>query len=120
METLQVETSTKVDLPKGKVPTKDRTDELTLIMNSENVQESSMSEIQKQEKRAVAPSLQTLFEQTVQEKGEAGQLEKSWLSHSELEVNGLSKMTLHSFVMEAEKLGKKITFTRTLQVKISD
>lgn len=120
METLQVETPTQVDFLEGNVLTRERATELTLIMKSENVQESSMSELQKQEKRAVSASLETLFEQTVEQKGEADQLKKSWVSDTELEIEGLSKMTLHSFVLEAEKLGKKITFTRTLQVKISD
>lgn len=120
METLQVDNPTKVDFLEGNVLTQERSDELTLIMKSENVQESAMSEEQKQEKRATAPSLENLFDETVQLKGESSQLKKNWISDSQMEVEGLSNTTLHSFVLEAEKLGKKITYTRTIQVKISD
>lgn len=120
METLQVDNPAKVDFLEGNVLTQERSDELTLIVKTENVQESAMSEEQKQVKQSASPSLATLFDQTVQQKGEAAQLKRSWVSDSELEVEGLSSMTLHSFVLEAENLGKKITYTKTLQVKISD
>ncbi|MDW3194266.1 MAG: hypothetical protein R8G66_17965 [Cytophagales bacterium] len=120
METLQVENPTNIDVLQENVLNQKHADELTLIMKTENVQESLMSETSKQEKRAGAPSLETLFEQTAQRKGEAANMKKSWVSDSAMEVEGLSNNTLHSFVLEAEKLGKKITYTRTLQVKISD
>ncbi len=120
METLQVDNPTKANFLEGDVLVQEHSDELTLIIKTENVQESAMSEEQKQEKRAMAPSLETLFDQTVQQKGESAQLKKSWISDSEIEVEGLSNTTLHSYVLEAEKLGKKVTYTRTLQVKISD
>lgn len=120
METLQVENPTNIDVLEDNALSQKQSDELTIIMKTENVQESPMSEAQKQEKRAGSPSLETLFEQTAQQKGEADILKKSWVSDHAMEVEGLSNNTLHSFVLEAEKLGKKITYTRTIQVKISD
>lgn len=121
METLQAESPSKVDyLQEDNVLNQEKSDELTLVMKTVTEQESAMPETLKKEKQADAPSLANLFEQTLEQKGEADSLQKHWTSENELEVEGLSNTTLHSFVLEAEKLGKKITYTKTLSVKISD
>ncbi len=37
-----------------------------------------------------------------------------------IEVEGLKQSDLHNFILKAEQMGKKIEYTRTLSVRISD
>ncbi len=97
-----------------------KSDEITLVMETVNEHPSPMSEELKTEKRNELSSLEELFHQVVEEKGEADSLKMSRNSTSEFEVEGLSNMTLHSFILKAEEFGKNITYTKSLKVKISD
>ena len=97
-----------------------RSDELTIHTRSSHHHPSAMSEVLKEKKRVNSPSLVELFEQTLQEKGGFDSSRTNWINHEEVEINGLSRMTLHRFILEAEKLGKTITYTETLTVKVSD
>ena len=102
------------------VEEKTSADELTLKIETENVQNSPMSEDQKAAKQASAPSLYSLFQKTLESKGEYPLEGSEWTGDKELKVDGLSSMTLHSFILEAESLGKKITYSKSLKIKISD
>lgn len=95
-------------------------DEMTLVMRTTNTQTSTMSEKMKQTKQNASPSLNALFLNTVEDKGELSQLKTELSDNDELEVEGISQMTLHSFLLKAEELGKNITYTRTLKVEITD
>lgn len=95
-------------------------DELTLLVKTTNKQTSPMSEELKKKKREESPSLGELFTETVEKKGELDSLKSTWTSDDEMEVEGISQMTLHSFLLRAEELGKNITYTRTLKVEITD
>ena len=120
METLQIEKPIQTEYLQTNGTGQTQSDELTLHMKTVQVQESAMPEHLKQEKRVTSPSLNELFQETVERKGEIETVQQHWVSDQELEVEGLSNTTLHSFLLEAEKLGKKITYTKTLTVKISD
>ena len=110
--------ATVIDNPE---PTKkDVNDELTIAIASKHVQPSAMPEDLKMKKRAEAPKLEQMLEETIKVKGESDAIQKNWNTEGELEVEGLSDMTLHSFILQAEALGKKISYTKTLKVKISD
>ena len=95
-------------------------DELTIRIESEHEQPSAMSEEQKLNKRTNAPSLYNLLQKTLEDKGEYPLAKSEWSGESELKVEGLSDMTLHSFILKAESLGKKITYSKSLRIKISD
>lgn len=97
-----------------------RNDELTLIMSTVDVRTHSMSEDLKRRVREKSPGLEELFIATVERKGEGEKLQVNRLSDSELEIEGISQMTLHSFLLRAEELGKNITYTRSLKVEITD
>lgn len=99
---------------------KKRGDELTLIMSTVDVRTSSMPEDLKRKIRDRSLGLKELFIATVERKGEGKELQVNRLSDSELEIEGISQMTLHSFLLKAEELGKKITYTRSLKVEITD
>ena len=99
---------------------KKRGDELTLIMSTVNEKTSSMPEDLKRKIRDRSLGLKELFIATVERKGEGKKLQVNRLSDSELEIEGISQMTLHSFLLKAEELGKKITYTRSLKVEITD
>lgn len=95
-------------------------DDMTFIMRTINTQTSSMSEEQKMKKREASASLQDLFRSTVENKGELDALKSHWTTNDELEIEGISDMTFHSFLLKAEALGKKITYTRSFKVEITD
>ncbi|WP_421762983.1 hypothetical protein [Ekhidna sp.] len=95
-------------------------DEMTLVMKTTNTQISSMSDEMKAKKRRASASLEEMFRNTVEDKGQLDALKSSWTSDDELEIEGISQMTLHSFLLKAEELGKNITYTRTLKVEITD
>lgn len=100
--------------------TEKSTDELTIKMESTHEQHSAMNEAQKAEKRSLSPSLYALMQKTLESKGEYPLEKSEWVGENELVVEGLSEMTLHTFLLKAESLGKKITYTKTLKIKISD
>lgn len=120
MNQMQMETSDRNVSSEDDSISQDRLEELTVIMESIHEQNSPMTEQLRKEKQAEAPSLEELFFQTVQRKGEESKLNTNWISDTEMKVEGISVMTLHSFLLKAEQLGKKITYSRTLSVKISD
>ncbi len=99
--------------------TKKSNDELTIRIESEHEQNSPMSEEQKAVKRAESPSLYTLFQKTLESKGYPVE-SCEWNDEKELQADNLSSMTLHSFLLKAESLGKKITYSKSLKIKISD
>lgn len=95
-------------------------DELTLKVKSSISHPSSMSEVQKAKKRNESDSLEKLFQETIQSKGEGNPARIKRTASNELEIEGLSGMALHSFMLKAEQLGKNITYMKTLKIKIND
>jgi len=95
-------------------------DELIIRIESTREQKSPMPEELKKKRRANSPELNELFEETLKQKNEYSSSETKWINDNEVQVNGMSDMTLHSFILKAEELGKKITYTKTLKVSISD
>ncbi len=94
-------------------------EELTIRMRSSHVDPSSMSEELKREYQKDAPLMSELFEETLRSKGEYDPSRIKWIEDNEVEVNGLSKMTLHNFLLRAEALGKDITYTKQTTISIS-
>ena len=105
---------------KSKASSNLQNDELTIKIASSHFQESPMNEQQKREARENAPSLFKLFESTLKEKGEYNLEELKWNGDDELELEYLSNNALYSFVMEAEKLGKKISFEKVHKIRVTD
>jgi len=95
-------------------------DELILSMKTINTQKSTMKEDLKRKKRGESPSLEELLVKVINQKGEGGKFEMNRVSDNEIELEGISQMTLHSFLLKAEELGKNITYTRSLKVTIAD
>lgn len=93
--------------------------ELAISMKSSHSHPSPMPESLKTQIRADAPSLLELFHHTVKSKGDHLS-KKAWTGDQTLEVEGLSQLTLHSFILQAEKLGKNVEYVKTLTVKITD
>lgn len=94
--------------------------DMVIHLSSSNYHESAMSEARKQEVRKHAPSLPSLFDQVVKQKESYNPTSENWLSDQEVKLEGVSKMDIHTFILEAEKLGKKITYTQTLTVQVTD
>ena len=95
-------------------------DDLTLYTETKRVRNSAMPESLKETKRKDAPALRDLFSQTIESKGQTDAVGIKELADSELFVSGLDQLTLQSFILKAEELGKKITYTTTLKIEISE
>lgn len=78
-----------------------------------------MSTSAKKKAQENGPAMAALFEQTLQDKGAYDSDRISWVSPEEVEVAGLSQAALHSFILKAEQLGKTVTLTKTVTVKVS-
>ena len=94
--------------------------ELTIHLQSSYDHPSAMPEEIKMKKQADAPALHELFCQTIEEKCGEANTKTYWIAPDEVEVEGLSNIALHSFILKAEELGKTVHYTKTLTVKISD
>ena len=47
-------------------------------------------------------------------------VKKKWVASDKLLLNELPPMALHGLTLKAEELGKKITYTQSITIKISD
>ena len=95
-------------------------DELRLIVKSTHSQPSPMSESLKQRVRKGSKSLNEILHEETELKGELKNAKFHPISNTTYKVEGVSESTLHSFILRAEGLGKKITYTRTLEIAIED
>lgn len=95
-------------------------DELTIHIKSSMTQDTPAvrSNLQPLE----SSKLLAMFQDTLDEKGEDHELEKHLVGSNEVEFQKgkLSYATLHSFLLKAESLGKKLTYEKIYTVKISD
>ncbi|KXX71258.1 hypothetical protein [Flammeovirga sp. SJP92] len=96
-------------------------DELTIhiksTMKHENVSASSNG------RKAIDPSqLLSVLQETLNEKGENQIVTDHLIGSNEVEFQKgkLSYSTLHSFLLKAEQMGKKVTYEKVYTVKISD
>jgi hypothetical protein len=106
-----------MERPKGH---QQKGEEMTLSMKKVITQKSPMPAEDKIQKQKEIESLETLFHQILEEKGEAETVQIKRSGSGEFDIEGLSNMTLHTFLLKAEALGKNITYTKSLKVKISD
>ena len=61
-----------------------------------------------------------LFEQTLNANDEKALNNVKWVGENEIQVDGLSGMTLHNFLLKVEALGKKVTYRRSTVFTITD
>ncbi len=95
-------------------------EELSIQMKSTIHHPNAMSEMQKSAAQKDAPSMAQLFESTMRSKGEFNPSKMNWVDDNVVEVEGLSQMALHSFLLEAEALGKEVTYTKQTTIRISN
>ena len=81
---------------------------------------SSLPESVKLRRNRFADSLEETLQKVIDERGETHQAKLRLNALNEFEIEGLSKPTLHSFLLKAEELGKNIRYTQTIRVEISD
>ncbi|MEP1095254.1 MAG: hypothetical protein ABJG78_09100 [Cyclobacteriaceae bacterium] len=94
-------------------------DELIIRQESKFHHLSAMPADLRKRKQEGASEMAELFHQTMQEKGEYDPSNVSWTDHKTVEVEGLSKMAVHNFILKAEALGKDITYTKQTIISIS-
>lgn len=93
---------------------------LTVNVKSTVTHESPMPDHIKEVKRKDAPCLKQLFEEVLKDKGEFFNEDIHLKNRDTVEMSELSNVALHCFVLKAQELGKKITYEKTLTVKITD
>ena len=69
--------------------------------------------------RAENENLKELFVDVLKNKNEYVEDQINWQNNETVSVSNVSSMALHSFVLEAEKLGKNITYTKKTVIEIS-
>ena len=94
-------------------------DELTIHVKSHVTCPSPMPDNVKKMKREGSEGLMELFTQVLREKGE-DIISELKVTDNEIELSSLSSMTLHSFILKAEELGKCVTYEKSFRVKITD
>lgn len=65
------------------------------------------------------PELKTMFEKILKQKNEYDQAKVNWVDDQSVELKNVSNQCLHSFLLEAEKQGKDISFTKQTVITIS-
>ena len=65
-------------------------------------------------------NLNNLLLDVLKKKGELENAKINWTSENEVELSTVSMMTLHHFIIEAEKLGKNVTLDRSIVVTVTD
>lgn len=63
--------------------------------------------------------LKELFIDVLKDKDEYDEAVVNWRDDETVEVNNISNMSLHSFLLKAEQMGKDITYTKKTIIKIS-
>lgn len=61
-----------------------------------------------------------LLKEVLENKGELTNLDAHWIDSNTLAIDGISNLTLHSYMLEAEKKGKKVELIKTTTIKISN
>lgn len=69
------------------------------------------------EKHKIEEDLKALLEATIEEKGESLHQVK-WIDEDRVELNTISGLALHSFLLKVEQLGKSIQYTKTTKIEI--
>ena len=117
--TTEHEASILTDQPEASIKSA-KADELVIKMKSSIHHPSAMSDDLKKAKSMEGQRLNELFDETLSQKIQTEEVNCHWTDDSTVEVEGLSKLTLHNFILKAEELGKNVTYTRTYTVKVSD
>lgn len=73
----------------------------------------------KKSKAVHTPELKTMFENILKQKNEYDQAKVNWVDDQSVELKNVSNQCLHSFLLEAEKQGKDISFTKQTVITIS-
>lgn len=62
--------------------------------------------------------LKNMFENVLKEKNEFSPDKLKWLDEKTVQVDELSGLSLHSFLLKVEELGKDVTFTKKTVIEI--
>ncbi len=65
------------------------------------------------------PELKNMFENILKQKNEYDKAQVNWVDDESVELKNVSNQCLHSFLIEAEKQGKDISFTKQTVITIS-
>lgn len=76
--------------------------------NSNNTEDSTLKELKK------------LFENTVMKDEETEDISAKWISDNEIVLNKMPSMSLHTFLLHVEKMGKSVEFSKQTVIKIVD
>jgi len=91
---------------------------MTLISNA--LGQSASSKEQENSSGGSRSDIRQLFEKVMKEKGAYHPDRFQWLDDETVEVTFMPGLPVHNFVLEAEALGKKVTYEKKTIVKITD
>ncbi|WP_109833048.1 hypothetical protein [Reichenbachiella versicolor] len=62
--------------------------------------------------------MKKLFKEIMKEKGEIDEAKFNWVNGETVELKGVSPISVHSFLEQAEALGKRVKYTSTTTIDI--
>lgn len=95
------------------------TERLKIITKQEFTQKSPMN-AEKKKQLENQPALSELLTTTLKEKGELKEDNIEWIDHETVRLKNVSNLAVHSFVLQAESLGKNVTYTNETSIRISN
>lgn len=78
---------------------------------------STQTAIEKQNKAMSDQATKNLFKEVIEAKKD---MAVEWVNDDEVCINSPSALPIHSFVLEAEKLGKKVNYSKQTIITIID
>ena len=94
-------------------------DELTINLRSRVTHESPMSDEARVHACAASKPLIDRLKAMLMERGYSSDSIAA-ISEDEVELQGIPQSLVHTFVLQAEELGKHVTYEKTLTIKFSD
>lgn len=94
--------------------------QLTIIKQEVNTQKSAASDRTKERLKFEKTNMAELLTSTLKKKREFDESHIKWLDSETVELSNVSNLTIHSFILQAEALGKDITYSKQTTIKISN
>ncbi len=95
-------------------------DELTIIQKSKYTHPSAMPDHLKENLQKENSQMPQQFIEMMRKKGVDDSENMKWQNDHVVEVNSLTQKDLHDFILHAETLGKKITYSKQTIISISN
>ncbi|WP_281613932.1 hypothetical protein [Flammeovirga sp. SubArs3] len=89
---------------------------MTITFNRNFMETAAQTSVHSHIKQGI--SISEIIQKVLSEKGEKDEFTIDWISPNEFEIKNISSLSLHSALLEIEKFGKKISYSKKTIIKI--